>query len=260
MPPSRDEALEVVTIPCLTDNYAYLIVSPDGGAAALVDAPEAAPIRAELDRRGLVLTDLLITHHHADHVGAVGALVTPDTRVIGAATDAHRLPALDLAVRDGDTFDLFGTAVRVMDVSGHTVGHIAFHVPAACAVFTADSLMALGCGRLFEGTAPQMWDSLSRLAALPPETIVCSGHEYTQANARFALTIEPDNPALTRRAAAVDAARAKGQPTVPSTLAEELATNPFLRAGLPEVKAALGMTEAADAEVFAEIRRRKDAF
>ncbi len=260
MPPSRDEALEVVTIPCLSDNYAYLVLSPDGGSAALLDAPEAAPIQAELDRRGVTLTDIMITHHHHDHIGAVDELATSDTRVIGAAADAHRLPPLHLSVGDGDVFDLFGAEVRVMDVSGHTVGHIAFYVPAAGAVFTADSLMALGCGRLFEGTAEQMWDSLSKLATLPGDTLVCSGHEYTQSNARFALTVEPDNPALAHRAAAVDAARAKGQPTVPSTLAEELDTNPFLRAGLPEVKAALDMKGATDAEVFAEIRRRKDVF
>jgi len=260
MPPSRDVTLEIVTIPCLSDNYAYLILSPDGRSAALVDAPEAAPVQAELDRRGLTLTDILITHHHHDHIGAVGDLATSATRVIGAAADAHRLPPLHLSVGDRDVFDLFGTEVRVMDVPGHTVGHIAFYIPAAGAVFTADSLMALGCGRLFEGTAEQMWDSLSKLAALPGDTLVCSGHEYTQSNARFALTVEPDNPALARRAAAVDDARAQGEPTVPSTLAEELATNPFLRAGLPQVKAALDMMGETDAMVFAEIRRRKDVF
>jgi hydroxyacylglutathione hydrolase len=148
----------------------------------------------------------------------------------------------------------------VIEVPGHTVGHVAYHIPAANAVFTADSLMALGCGRLFEGTPEQMWQSLSRLAALPPQTLVCSGHEYTSANARFALTIEPGNPDLAARAERVAAARREGRPTVPSTLAEELATNPFLRAGLPAVKAGLGMEGAPDVEVFAEIRRRKDRF
>jgi len=148
----------------------------------------------------------------------------------------------------------------VMDVSGHTVGHIAFYFPESAAVFTADSLMALGCGRVFEGAMDQMWNSLSKLAALPPETAVCSGHEYTQANAKFALTIDPDNAALTSRAAAVDAARTKGHPTVPSKLSEELATNPFLRAADPAVQANLDMSGEDPAKVFAEIRRRKDNF
>jgi hydroxyacylglutathione hydrolase len=171
-----------------------------------------------------------------------------------------RLPALDREVHDGETFGFAGHAVHVMDVSGHTVGHIAFHVPDANAVFTADSLMALGCGRLFEGTAPVMWESLRKIAALPPGTLVCSGHEYTQSNARFARTIEPDNPALMSRIAVVEAARAEGRPTVPSTLETELATNPFLRADLPEVQEALGMAGNAASEVFAEIRLRKDRF
>ena len=154
----------------------------------------------------------------------------------------------------------FSQEVRVIEVPGHPVGHTAFRVPKAGAVFTADSLMALGCGRLFEGTAAQMWASLAKLAALPPETRVCSGHEYTVSNGRFALTIEPANAALISRVAAVADLRAQGRPTVPSTLAEELATNPFLRAGLPAVKALVGLPGAADAEVFAEIRRRKDRF
>jgi hydroxyacylglutathione hydrolase len=149
---------------------------------------------------------------------------------------------------------------QVIDVSGHTVGHLAFHFPASRVVFTADSLMACGCGRLFEGKPAQMWDSLTRLAAFPPETVVCSGHEYTTSNIRFALTIEPGNSALQDRARATEAARAKGEPTVPSTLALELATNPFLRARLPEVKAAIGLPAATDAESFAEIRARKDRF
>ena len=147
-----------------------------------------------------------------------------------------------------------------MDVSGHTVGHIAFYLADASAAFTADSLMALGCGRVFEGTMPQMWASLSKLAALPGDTLICSGHEYTAANARFALTIEPDNPALQDRIRRITEARAKGEPTVPSLLSDELATNPFLRAGLSEVKSALDMTGQSDAAVFAEIRQRKDSF
>ena len=178
----------------------------------------------------------------------------------GALADTHRLPALDRALCEGDAINIGSEEGRVIDVSGHTLGHIAFYFPDAGAVFTADSLMALGCGRVFEGTMPMMWQSLSKLAALPPETLVCSGHEYAAANARFALTIDPDNPALAARAKAVFAATQAGLPTVPSRLSEELATNPFLRAADPAIRARLGLEGATDAEVFAEIRRRKDRF
>jgi hydroxyacylglutathione hydrolase len=252
---------ELITVPCRTDNYAFLLHHIPSGRTALVDAPEAGPIRAALDVRGWGLHEIWITHHHGDHVEGVEDLRTAyGASVTGAAADRHRLPALDRAVSGGDSFDFAGAAVHVIDVSGHTVGHIAFHVPDAGAVFTGDSLMALGCGRLFEGTAPQMWASLSRLAALPPETLVCSGHEYTASNAAFALTIEPGNPALVARAEAVRAARARGEATVPSHLSDERATNPFLRAGLQSVKDDLSMAQDDDADVFAEIRRRKDRF
>lgn len=254
-------SMEIVTVPCLSDNYAFLVHDTATGATAVVDVPDETPIEGELARRGWTLSDILVTHHHADHIDGVDALrEATGAKVTGAAADAHRLPRLDRAVAESESFALGSAEVRVLDVSGHTVGHIAFHIPAANAVFTADSLMALGCGRLFEGNAPQMWESLSKLAALPPETLVCSGHEYTEANARFALTIEPGNPELISRAERVRAARARGEPTVPSALAEELATNPFLRARLPEVKAAIGLPDAPDVEAFAEIRRRKDRF
>jgi hydroxyacylglutathione hydrolase len=253
--------LELVTVPCLSDNYAFLLHETATGETALIDAPEAAPILAALDRRNWTLSEIWITHHHDDHIQAADALrEATGAKVTGHGKDEKRLPRLDRAVRDGETFNFAGHAVHVMDVSGHTIGHIAFHVPDAGAAFTADSLMALGCGRLFEGTAPVMWESLKKLAALPPETLICSGHEYTQSNARFARTIEPENPALMSRIEAIDAARADGRPTVPSTLDIELATNPFLRADLPEVQEALGMSGYAPSEVFAEIRSRKDRF
>ncbi len=253
--------LEIVTVPCLKDNYAFLVHDPDTDETAVIDVPEAAPIQAELDRLGWSLTDILITHHHDDHIAGVEELRDAHAaRVTGAAADAHRLPALDREVAEGDTVTIGAEAGEVLDVSGHSVGHIAFHFPASEVAFTADSLMALGCGRLFEGTPEMMWKSLSKIMALPPETTICSGHEYTAANAAFAVTIEPDNAALTARKAQVDSARAKGQPTVPSQLATELATNPFLRAGLDEVKTAIGMSGASDVETFAEIRRRKDNF
>lgn len=251
--------IELVTIPCLKDNYAFLLHDAASGQTALVDAPEAAPIAAALDARGWQLTDILITHHHGDHIDGVAAL-RAGTRVIGAAADAHRLPPLDLAVSPGDRFTACGAEVQVIDVPGHTVGHVAYHVPAAGAVFTGDSLMALGCGRLFEGTAAQMWDSLQRLRALPPDTLVCSGHEYADGNARFALTVDPDNATLAARAAAVASLRAAGKPTVPSLLSSEIATNPFLRADDAALKAALGMADSPDAAVLAEIRARKDRF
>jgi hydroxyacylglutathione hydrolase len=254
-------SFELMTIPCRADNYAFLLHETASGRTALVDAPEAAPIEAALAARGWQLDEIWVTHHHDDHVDGVDRLRRAfGATVTGAAADAHRLPALDRAVAEGDAFDFAGSQVHVLDVSGHTVGHIAFHVPDANAVFTGDSLMALGCGRLFEGTAAQMWDSLSRLSALPSDTRVCSGHEYTASNAAFALTIEPGNPALAARVEAVRAARQRGEATVPSLLSEERATNPFLRAGLQDVKDTLSMGGDDDVAVFAEIRRRKDAF
>jgi len=253
--------LEILTIPCLQDNYAFIAHDADSGETMVVDVPEAGPIKSALAAKGWTLSHVLLTHHHADHIqGLPDLLADRPATVIGAAADAHRLPPLDLAVSDGDSFTFGGQTCHVLDVSGHTVGHIAVHIPGAGAVFTADSLMALGCGRVFEGTFPQMWDSLAKLAALPPETIIYSGHEYTAANAKFALTIDPDNPALISRAQAVETARKHGRATVPSTLAEELASNPFLRPSDPAIQARLDMRGATDAEVFAEIRARKDRF
>jgi hydroxyacylglutathione hydrolase len=215
--------LTLVTVPCLADNYAFLIHDEATGTTALVDAPEAAPIQAALDARGWRLQDILITHHHPDHVEGVAALRgaggSGGARVVGAAADAHRLPPLDLAVKPGGRLSVCGEEVQVIDVPGHTVGHVAFFMPRSGFLFSADSLMALGCGRLFEGTAAQMWESLKALRALPPETVVCSGHEYTAGNARFALTVEPGNAALRARAEEVFARRERGEPTVPSRLA-----------------------------------------
>jgi len=254
-------SIEIATIPALSDNYIFLIHDPDSRETACIDVPDAAPVLEALSARGWSLTHILLTHHHWDHIDGVEDLrKATGAKVIGAAADANRLPPLDQTVAEGDEFTVAGQRVAVLDVPGHTVGHIAYHMPEAKAAFTADSLMALGCGRLFEGTPAQMWDSLSKLAALPDETIIYSGHEYTQANARFALTIEPDNRALISRSNAIDAAREQGLPTIPSTLAEEKATNPFLRAHLPEGKSAINMANASDLDVFTEIRRRKDNF
>ena len=254
--------LELLTIPARSDNYAFLVHDSASQATAVIDVPDAAPIQKALTGRGWTLTDIWLTHHHDDHTEGVPALkaIYPRARVYGAAADAHRLPPLDQALADGEDFAFGGELVRTLDVSGHTVGHVAFHLPGSGYVFTADSLMALGCGRVFEGTPEQMWASLSKLAALPPKTTVCSGHEYTSTNAKFALTIEPGNQALKLRADAIAKARSNGTPTVPSVLSDELATNPFLRASRPEVKEAVGMPDASDADVFAEIRSRKDRF
>ncbi|WP_170598794.1 hydroxyacylglutathione hydrolase [Ruegeria arenilitoris] len=253
--------LEIVTIPCLSDNYAFLAHDHASGQTALVDAPEAGPILAELTARGWRLSHVLLTHHHWDHVdGLPGILEQHPAQVIGAAADVHRLPPLDKQVADGDRFEIGGEPVEVLDVSGHTVGHVAYYMPKSAVVFTADSLMALGCGRLFEGDAEQMWTSLSKIAALPDETSVCSGHEYTQSNARFAVTIDPYNTALQQRVHEIDQARAKGRATVPSNLGVEKATNPFLRATDPKIQAQLGMVGADPVAVFAEIRGRKDRF
>jgi hydroxyacylglutathione hydrolase len=252
---------EIVTIPCLQDNYAFLIGNLETGQAALVDVPEAEPINEMLKQRGWTLTTVLLTHHHDDHVQGLDELIGRDgLNVIGASADAHRLPPLSHSVSDGDVFDVLGTSAHVLDVSGHTLGHVAFHIPDLNAAFTADSLMALGCGRLFEGTPAQMFESLKKLDALPDETILYSGHEYTSTNARFALTIEPENAALMSRREATKLARAAGSPTVPSTLKRERATNPFLRAHIPQIAAHIGMPDASPLDVFTEIRKRRDRF
>lgn len=253
--------LDLITIPCLKDNYAYLIRDPQSGQCAVVDVPDAIPVLETLQERGWKLNMILITHHHSDHIDGVPRLAeATGAAVLGARKDSHRLPNLDRSLAEGDRVQIGAETGVVIDVSGHTMGHIAFHFPTSNLVFTADSLMAGGCGRLFEGTPATMWASLQKLAALPPETLVCSGHEYTASNLRFAATIEPDNPALQARISAVARARDRGEPTVPSLLSEELATNPFLRAKLQQVKDLVGLPEASDLEVFTEIRLRTDKF
>ncbi len=252
---------ELITIPCLSDNYAYLLRDNGTGKVALIDVPEAAPILAELKKRDWQVSQIWLTHHHPDHIqGVAEVLKEHDANVIGSKADEHRLPPLDRKVDEDDSITLGNLETRVIEVSGHTIGHIAFYVPTAQSAFTADSLMALGCGRLFEGTPAQMWDSLQKLMSLPMETQICSGHEYTAANAKFALTVDPTNTELISRARDIEAARKNGQPTVPSLLSTELKTNPFLRPADPAIRAHLGMQNATDAEVFAEIRARKDKF
>lgn len=251
---------EIELVHCRSDNYAVLLHDRATGTTVLVDAPDADLIGAALERNGWRLTDILVTHHHHDHVVGIPALkAASGAEVTGPAAEADRIPGIDRTVADGDRLEVGPFAVDVIATPGHTLGHVAFHLGAERLLFAGDTLFAMGCGRLFEGTAEQMWASLARLAALPPETRVYCGHEYTLSNARFALTVEPGNAALVERAEAVAALRTSGLPTVPTTIALERATNPFLRAGEPAVATAVGLEGHAPAEVFAALRRTKDA-
>jgi hydroxyacylglutathione hydrolase len=253
--------LEIITIPCLNDNYAYAVQDTASGDVAIIDAPDAAPILRAVSFKGWGLNQIYLTHHHDDHIQGLDILrQAVEAPVVGAKADMHRLPELALGVEEGDSFTLGHQAVQVYDMSGHTIGHVAFYFPESDAIFTGDSLMVMGCGRVFEGDAQMMWNSLSKMMELPLETRIYSGHEYTAANAKFALSIEPENKALIERVDQISMARARGDDTMGSTLALEMQTNPFLRAHLPEMKAALGMEEAEDWQVFGEIRNRKDNF
>lgn len=246
---------------CRSDNYGLLLHDQESGATATIDAPDAAEIERQLAGLHWRLTHIFTTHHHADHVeGNMTLKQRFGCTVIGPAAEGGGIPGLDTPVAGGDTFTWTGRDVRVMDCPGHTKGHIAFHMPAESAVFAGDTLFSLGCGRVFEGTLQEMYLSVSQFQGLPPSTRLYCGHEYTQSNARFALSVEPGNPTLQQRAAEVDRLRAEGKMTCPSTIGDELATNPFLRTGSAEIRTAIGLERAGDDEVFAELRRRKDVF
>jgi hydroxyacylglutathione hydrolase len=251
--------MQITLIPCLSDNYAYLIEA--GDAVAVVDPSEPGPVVALLEAKGLRLTHILNTHHHFDHTGGnVPLKEAYGATVIAPRADTARIPGIDQGVGEGDTVTLGNTQWRVMEIPAHTSGHIAFWCEAHAAVFTGDTMFAMGCGRLFEGTPAQMWTSLSKLAALPPETKVYCGHEYTASNGKFALSVDADNQALRRRMSEVERLRAAGQPTIPSTIADERATNPFLRSNTKELAAAVNLPASGPVAVFAELRARKDVF
>jgi hydroxyacylglutathione hydrolase len=259
--------VEVVPVPQLSDNYAYLVMDPASREAAVVDCAEAAPVLAEVDRRRARLVAVLATHHHFDHVGGNLDLLAeiPGLRVHGSADDAPRIPGITHRLRDGDRVEVGPLRGRVIMIPAHTSGHVAYHFPDDAAVFTGDTLFAGGCGRLFEGDAAQMMGSLARLSALPDATRVYCGHEYTEKNLRFAAELEPGNRALAEKLARVRALRREGKPTVPSTIAEEKATNPFLRTDSPELAASVrrrvpDLPPGDRVALFAAVRALKDRF
>ena len=254
-------ALRIHQFPCLTDNYGYLLHDPDSELTASIDSPDAEAIERELAGQGWRLDYILNTHHHADHAGGNLRLKqSTGCTIVGARADAERIPGLDLMVADGDSFALGKHTARIIETPGHTRAHVCYLFEADHAAFVGDTLFSMGCGRLFEGTPAQMWTSLQKIMQLPDETRIYCAHEYTQSNGRFALSLEPDHPALRARLREVAALRAAGQPTVPSTLGTEKATNPFLRPASPALRATLGLAGASDTEVFAETRKRKDQF
>ncbi len=254
-------ALIVDVFPAREDNFGYLVHDEASGRTAAIDAPEAAAIRTALDHRGWTLTDIFITHHHIDHVEAIPELKAAfGTRVVGPAEEADKIEGLDVLVRDGDVVELGESPFAVMAAPGHTLGHIVFYHEAGGHLFSADALFSLGVGRMFEGTPGPMWEGVKRLRDLPDETLVYCGHEYTESNARFALSIDPDNAALKARAAEVKALRAAGRPTIPFNLGEDKKANPFLRADAPELAKFYGLDGAEPGEVFAAIRKGKDNF
>ena len=247
--------------PCLTDNFGVLIHDQQTGATASIDAPEAAAVEAALAKTGWRLTDILVTHHHHDHTGGIGELKARHAcKVVAPKNEKQPIGNVDATVVGGDTVRVGGLEAKVIDTPGHTLGHISYFFPADKIAFVGDTLFSIGCGRVIEGTAEMMWQSLLKLRALPDDTEFFCGHEYTEANIRFAKTIEPDNRALAARAEEVARLRATGRPTIPATIGAEKADNPFLRADVPEVAKTVGLAGSPAWKVFAEIRERKNRF
>jgi len=252
---------DVVQMPVRSDNFAVLLHDAKSGMTAAIDAPEADPIIAALKARGWKLTHILVTHKHFDHIEGVPALQAAyDCEVIGPEPSAAETGMYDRTVKDGDDFQWAGAEVRVIATPGHTLDHVSYWLPGEALVFVGDTIFSLGCGRVIEGDHPMMWASIKRLRELPGETVLYCGHEYTLANGRFALTVDPDNAALKKRVAEVEALREAGKPTLPTSIDAEKAANPFLRADDPALMRKLGMAGADPAKVFAEIRTRKDKF
>lgn len=253
--------LEVDLFLCRQDNFGVLIHDRDTSETASIDAPDGTTIHKALQRNGWALTHIFNTHHHGDHVEGNLALKSAfNCRIIGPKAEAGKIPGIDQTVSGHDSFTFASRSVTVIDTPGHTRGHIAFHIPSDDLVFVGDTLFSLGCGRVFEGSMEDMWASLEKLKKLPAQTRIYCGHEYTESNARFALTIEPGNSDLQKRAAEVSRKRNRGELTVPTTIGEELKVNPFLRADSVEIRQRLGLQGATDPQVFAEVRRRKDSF
>jgi hydroxyacylglutathione hydrolase len=246
---------------CLKDNYGVLVHDPASGATAAIDAPEAAPVEAALTASGWKLSDILVTHHHGDHTAGIAELKQRHrARVVAPHREAAKIPDVDETVGEGDTVTVGTLSARVIETPGHTLGQINYFFPAAKLLFAGDTLFSIGCGRVIEGTPEMMWQSLLKLRALPDDTMLFCGHEYTEANIRFALTIEPNNPALATRAAEVKRQIAAGMPTIPTLMGEEKRANVFLRADDPDVAAAVGLAGKPAAQVFAEVRARKNKF
>lgn len=254
--------LEILQLPALTDNYIYLLHEPVSGATAAVDPAEAEPVITALQEHGWRLSHVFNTHHHADHVdGNLLLKHRTGCKIVGAKADSQRIPGIDIQVEHGDQIRLGEQTLEIIATPGHTLGHIVYYCAASEALFCGDTLFSLGCGRLFEGNAEQMWHSLQRLKALPPTTRVYCAHEYTQANGRFAVSLEAENPDLQTRLREVDRLRSQNLSTLPSTLAQELATNPFFREDSPAIRKAIAATEdESPMAVFAQIRRLKDQF
>jgi hydroxyacylglutathione hydrolase len=253
--------LTIIQLPALTDNYILVVHDTNSGKTAAIDPATTEPVLATLKTHNWSLDYIFNTHHHHDHVGANLQLQQlTGCKVVGAASDQARIPGLDIQLKDGDQFKLGTETLQIISTPGHTFGHIVYYCVDSAALFCGDTLFSLGCGRLFEGTAEQMWQSLQKIKSLPPETRVYCAHEYTQANGRFALTLEADNPALQQRLAEVAELRRQNQPSLPSTLALELATNPFLREHSTSIRKTLGAERDSPAQVFAKIRLLKDQF